>query len=146
MTELWRYSGSKPRQRSKALLDAAGVPLIFRVPCRSAEERSWSPGKGELFEARDSRVVRRPVASEHRRGPSGLCPIGADAGVPFSLVTFLLGKQEKVTRSPKASESFALKNTAPRSPKASESSAPRMTRSQKASESSAPKDARAEGE
>ena len=41
-----------------------------------------------MFEAMDGRVVRRPVASEHRRAPSGRSPIGADAGVAFSLVTF----------------------------------------------------------
>ena len=59
------------------------------TPCSSAEERSRPAGKGELFEAMDGRVVRRPLGGEHRREPMGRSPIGADAGVVFPLVTFL---------------------------------------------------------
>jgi hypothetical protein len=84
---------------------SACFALVLRVPCSSAEERSRPPGKGKLSEARDGRVVCRPVDDEHRREQDERSSSCADAGVPFSLVTFLLGKQEKVTRSPKASES-----------------------------------------
>ncbi len=63
--------------------------LLTFPPLSRAEERSQTPGKGELFEAMDGRVVRRPVAGEHRREPGGRSPSGATAGVVFPLVTFL---------------------------------------------------------
>jgi len=65
------------------------------IPLRSAEERSRPAGIGELSEARDGRVVRRPLGGEHRRVPAGQRPIGADAGVPFSLVTFSWANKRK---------------------------------------------------
>ena len=79
----------------QTLLNAAGVPLIFRAPCSSAEERSRPPGKGKLFEARDGRVVCRPVGDEHRREQDGRSLSCAYAGVPFPLVTFLWASKGK---------------------------------------------------
>ena len=74
-------------------------------PLARAEERSQIPGKAKLFEAMDGRVVWRPVDGEHCRGPGGQGRSEGNrlGGLLFGY--FLLATQEKVTRSPKGSES-----------------------------------------
>ncbi len=74
-------------------------------PCGRAEERSRQPGKGKLFEHRDVRVVCRPVAGEHRRGPGGQESDRRGRRGVLSFGYFPLDTQRKVTRSPQASES-----------------------------------------
>ena len=96
--------------RSLFLLRAGRARFALNgSPCGHAEERSRQPGIGKLSEHRDVRVVCRPVGGEHRRAPDGQESgrRGRWGGLLFGY--FLLATQEKVTRSPQASESSAFR-------------------------------------
>ena len=84
-------NGAAPRFGARSACCRSWPPF----PCSSAEERSRPPGKGKLFEARDGRVVCRPVGDEHRREQDERSSSCADAGVPFSLVTFSWASKRK---------------------------------------------------